>query len=82
LLKLISAIIPSTIILDEFSFDQASHSLLLRGVVTLSNDSVEKVLTDFMNDMENSKFIDEANLISSKEVQGINNFEIKCNLAK
>ena len=82
LLKLISAVIPPTIILNEFSFDQASHSMLLRGVVTLSNDSVEKVLTDFMNDMENSKFILEANLISSKEDQGINSFEIKCVLAR
>jgi len=82
LLKLISALIPPSIILNEFSFDQASYSMLLRGVVTLGNDSVEKILTDFMKDMENSKFILEANLISSKEDQGINSFEIKCVLAK
>jgi len=82
LLKLISALIPSSIILNEFSFDQASHALLLKGVVTLGNDSVEKALTDFMQSMENSKFIDEANLISSKEEQGINNFVIECDLAK
>jgi len=82
LLKLISAIIPPTIILDEFSLDQSTHTMWLRGVVTLGKESVEKVLTDFMNDMENSKFIDEANLINSKEENGINNFEIKCDLAK
>ena len=82
LLKLISAIIPPTIILDEFSFDQATHTMWLKGVVTMSKDSVEKVLTDFMSDLENSEFIQEASLISSKEEQGINNFQIKCDLAK
>lgn len=82
LLKLISAIIPPNIILDEFSCDQSSHTMWLRGVVISGKDSVEKVLTDFMNDMENSKFIQEANLVSSKEDQGINNFEIKCELAR
>ena len=82
LLKLISAIIPATIILDDFSFDQATRVMWLRGVVTLGKDSVEKVLTDFMKDLENSKFVDEANLISTKEDNGINNFEIKCELAK
>jgi type IV pilus assembly protein PilM len=82
LLKLISAIIPPSIILDELSFDQPSHTMWLRGVVTSGNESVEKALTDFMNDMENSKFIQEANLISSKEEQGINKFQIKCDLVK
>jgi len=82
LLKLISAIIPPSIILNEFSFDQASHTMWLRGIVVIGKDSVEKTLTDFMNDMENSKFIQEANLVSSKNDQGINNFEIKCDLAK
>lgn len=82
LLKLVSAIIPSTIILNEFSFDQSSHTMWLEGVVTLGKDSVEKVLTDFMNELENSGFIDDASLINSKEEQGINNFQIKCSLAK
>jgi len=82
LLKLISAVIPSSILLDELSFDQPSHTMWLRGVVTSGNDSVEKILTDFMKDLEDSKFIHEANLISSKENEGINNFEIKCDLAK
>jgi hypothetical protein len=82
LLKLISAIIPSGIILDEFSLDQPNHAMWLKGVVIVSKDSVEKTLTDFMNDLESSKFIQEANLISSKEEEGINNFQIKCELAK
>ena len=82
LLKLISAIIPSSIILNEFGFNQASYSMWLKGIVTLSGDSVEKVLTDFMKAMENSNFIDEANLISSKEDQGQNSFEIRCVLAR
>lgn len=82
LLKLISAIIPPGIILDEFSFDQSSHTMWLRGIVTLGKDSVEKVLTDFMGSMENSKFVLDASLISSKENEGINSFEIKCELAK
>ena len=43
---------------------------------------VEKLLTDFMKALENSKFILEANLIGSKEEQGESSFEIECILAK
>jgi type IV pilus assembly protein PilM len=82
LLKLISAVIPPNIILNELSFDQSGHLMLLQGVVTLSRDSVEKVLMDFIKDLENSGFVHEANLVNSKEDQGINSFQIRCNLAK
>ena len=82
LLKLVSAVIPAGIILDEFNFDQPSHIMRLSGVVGLSKESVEKVLTDFMNSLENSKFILDANLVSSKDTQGINTFEIECQLVK
>jgi len=43
---------------------------------------VEKLLTDFMKALENSKFVLEANLINSKEDQNVNSFEIECVLAK
>lgn len=83
LLKLIGSVIPASIILDEFDFDQPNHKMHLNGMVLASNDSVEKVLTDFMNNLEASKFVLEANLISSKKDQGVNCcFEIECNLAK
>ena len=82
LLKLVGAIIPANIILNEFDFDQLSHSMHLKGIITTSNDSVEKMLTDFMNSLEASSFIIDANLISSKDDQGVHNFEIECALAK
>jgi len=82
LLKLIGAVTPASVMLDEFDFNQASRSLRLKGIVSAGKDSVEKVLTDFMNNLENSKFVLEANLINSKEANGINSFEIKCNLAR
>ncbi len=82
LLKLIGAVIPANIILDEFDFNQTSHSMHLKGVITASQDSVEKVLTDFMNALEVSNFITEANLIHSMDNQGIHNFEIECQLTK
>jgi hypothetical protein len=82
LLKLVSAVVPPSIILDELSLDQFSHLLLLKGVVTLSKDSVEKVLTDFMQDLEKSAFVLEAHLVNSKEDLGVNSFVIKCDLAK
>jgi hypothetical protein len=50
--------------------------------VLASGDSVEKVLTDFMKALEDSKFVLEANLINSKEDQGVNSFEIECIIAK
>jgi len=82
LLKLIGAVVPANVILNEFDFEQSSHSMHLNGVVTASGDSVEKVLTDFMKALEDSKFVMEANLVNSREEQGINNFEIECVLAK
>lgn len=82
LLKSMSALVSSSIILNELKVDQITHTMWLSGVITSGRDSVEKVLTDFMNAMENSKFIRDANLINSNEELGINSFEIKCELAK
>lgn len=82
LLKLISSIIPPSIILDEFNFDQSSHTMSLSGVIGLSSESVERVLTDFMNNLESSKFVLDTNLVNSKEEQGANTFEIECQLVK
>lgn len=82
LLKLISAIVPSSIILDEFSLDQSTHIMRLRGIVVLGGDSAAQALADFINALGNSKFIHEANLISSGEAQGKNTFEIECILAQ
>lgn len=82
LLKLLGAVTPSSIILDEFDFEQSGHTIKLRGLVNLNKESVEKVLTDFMNSLENSKFVLDANLVSSRSEQGVNVFEIECLLAK
>lgn len=82
LLRLIGSIVPANIMLDEFDFNQPSHRMHLRGVVLASVDSAEKVITDFMKALEDSKFILEANLINSEEDGGVNNFEIECILAK
>ncbi|MDD5560672.1 MAG: pilus assembly protein PilM [Candidatus Omnitrophica bacterium] len=82
LLKLIGSVVPANIMLDEFDFDQSSHKMHLNGIVTASKDSAEKVLTDFMNKLEDSKFIAEANLVNSKEDEGKNTFEIVCVLAQ
>ena len=82
LLKLVGSVIPEGIKLNEFDFDQSSHKMHLGGVVFANGDAVEKLLTDFMKALENSKFILEANLIGSKEEQGESSFEIECILAK
>ncbi|MDD5691270.1 MAG: pilus assembly protein PilM [Candidatus Omnitrophica bacterium] len=82
LLRLIGSVIPARIILNEFDFDQSGHLMHLSGVVLGSGDSVEKVITDFMKALEDSKFVLEANLINSKETGEVNNFEMECILAK
>lgn len=82
LLKLIGAVIPADMLLDEFNFNQEGQSLYLKGVISAAKDSVEKVLADFINGLEGSKFISEANLVNSKEADGLNTFEIKCSLVK
>ncbi|MCK9431317.1 MAG: hypothetical protein M0R17_15225, partial [Candidatus Omnitrophica bacterium] len=82
LLKLIGAAVPASIILNEFDFDQSSHSMNLSGVVLAGGESAEKVLTDFMKALEDSKFVLEANLVNSKEEKDGNTFEMECVLAK
>jgi len=82
LLKLMGAIIPSNILLDEFDFDELTHSMLIKGSVLTGKESVEKVLTDFMNQLEDSEFVVDANLLNSRDNAGVNNFEIECVLNK
>jgi type IV pilus assembly protein PilM len=82
LLKLISAVVPPSLILNELNFDQSGHLMLLNGIGTLNSDSVEKVLMNFVKDLEGSGYVKEANLVNSKENSGVNNFQLKCDLTK
>jgi hypothetical protein len=82
LLKLISAVIPPSTILNELNFDQSSQILQLRGVVMTSKDLAAQALNEFRDGLGNSKFIRETSLINSQDEQGLSHFEIEAKLAQ
>ncbi len=79
-LKVISGFVPQEIILDEFSLDQGKHDLILRGGVMAPEDVAEKVLINFMQQLESSLFFKEVTLISSQRMEIVQRFEISIEL--
>ena len=82
LLKLISAVIPPSIILNEFNLDESGRIMQLKGMVMTSKELAVKALTDFRRGLENSKFVREVSLINSQGDQGLNSFELEAKLAQ
>lgn len=82
LLKLISALVPDSVLLDELIFIAKDHSVLLRGVIAQQGDSKESILVDFINKCEASQFITQATLVTSKLENGVSRFEIRCDVAR
>lgn len=80
ILKLVSALIPPEIILNELIFDRPSHGLTLKGIVSAGKDNVETVLTNFIQRLESSLVIVEARLVFSKTAEEAQQFEIECKL--
>jgi type II secretory pathway component PulL len=82
LLKLFSTIIGQNIVLNELSLDQGRQALSLKGVVSVTGSTAESTLTDFIKRIKMSPFFREANLIASQNTAGVQEFEIKCDLAR
>lgn len=80
LLKLIGVIVPGNVILDELTLDQVTHTLVLKGTVSVGGESAISILTDFMKELEASPFFMEATLLTSRDVGGVHQFEIKTDL--
>ena len=80
ILKVLSNIVPREIFLDELILDQASHEIILRGVVS-GGGQPETILTPFIGYIEASPFFTDATLVSSREKDGTHEFEIRCDLA-
>lgn len=82
ILKVISNVIPSNIVLNELSFSQDSGVLHLKGILYINNTVPEEDLTSFMEALENSGFIKDATLVSltRSEIEGksIVSFEMEC----
>ena len=82
LLKLVSAVLPPEIILDELSLDQNAHRLTLRGRVSITASVAESIITNFMKRLEDTKPVGEASLVSSDDSSGEQRFEISCSLVQ
>lgn len=82
LLKVVSSIIPSNVILDELSLDQSNHTLILKGVVSAGEELSGSVLTNLMQKIEASPFFKEASLVFSNRMGAVQSFQIKCDLAR
>jgi hypothetical protein len=81
LLKQISNIAPGNILLNELNLDTEGHVLILKGAVSASESAAQPVLTDFMKKIETSAFFSDVALVISKNIGGVQEFEIKCDLA-
>lgn len=81
LLKQISNIVPGNILLNELNLDTEGHVLILKGAVSASESVAQPVLTDFMKKIETSAFFSDVALVISKNIGGVQEFEIKCDLA-
>lgn len=75
-LKVLSASVSAEIILNELSFDQAKHTLLLKGVIPAEEDFAQRVLINFMQQLELSSFFAEVSLVSSRRTETSQEFEI------
>lgn len=82
LLKLISMLIPQNMLLNEMTFDQQSHLLIMRGTVLVGEEVSENVVVDFIKKIEASKFFSEATLVSFQKSAVGNEFEIKCSVRR
>lgn len=81
LLIVLGNLIPNAVVLDELSFNQKNHRLVLNGKVLASEETMGTTLSGFMRELEASSFFKEASLVSSGRVEGAQEFEINCDLA-
>lgn len=80
LLKQISIITPTSVILSGLSLDQDKRIVTLKGRIGSTVGAAEIVLTDFMRKIETTPFFGESSLVFSQKENEIQTFEIKCNV--
>ncbi|MEI8350176.1 MAG: pilus assembly protein PilM [Candidatus Omnitrophota bacterium] len=80
LLKLISSLIPKEMVLDGLFFDRQKQFLTLKGIILEEGTPIEDVLTGFMGQLEKTSYILEANLVSSRHANNVQQFEIQCDM--
>lgn len=82
LLKQASMIVPQNVVLGELDVNLAEKKVVFKGVVHSRPDIVEDELTRFVEALENSDHVAEANLVSLKkdeiDTKGTAAFEIEC----
>lgn len=82
LLRVIAGICPGNIKLSELSMDQRNNSVILKGVVSGSNDDFEKTLVSFIDKLEAVTFFKNATVVNSRDNSGLHEFQIKCDLIR
>ena len=78
LLKALSIVIPSDVFLDEMSFNQKDHILILKGIILAGKESSQSALVDFIKKIRGLKFFTETSLVASKQSTTGQQFEIRC----
>jgi len=86
ILKELSNLAPSVVVLEELTLDQEQNALILKGYVISQEEKVQDELTTFMKDLEASPFFSEATLRSSNktkyEERNASSFELRCDLIR
>ncbi|OGX32809.1 MAG: hypothetical protein A2787_07485 [Omnitrophica WOR_2 bacterium RIFCSPHIGHO2_01_FULL_48_9] len=80
LLKVLSAVVPPQVILDEMNFQGDGFYMILRGKIFAGEADAQTILTTFMEQLENSPLVAEAGLVSLSTVGPTQVFEVKCDL--
>jgi len=84
IMKELSNIVPSGIVLEALNIDQRGKALDLKGIVYGPRSAAQEVLTKFMEDLERSKYFKDAQLSSIQggnvDNEEISTFEISSSL--
>ena len=80
LLKVLSTAVPANIILSELTFDQSAFRMALKGTVIFGPNKVEQELVSFMDKLEASSYVMEADLVLSQNRESVHDFVIQCEL--
>ncbi len=80
LLKLLSHLVPRSLLLDELVFQKETSLLVLKGRISVGQEAAEIVLVNFMKKLEDSIFVKEAELSVFKAEPQDYTFEIRCDL--
>lgn len=82
LLKVIGALTPQDIIIDELSLEQPANACILKGLISEGSDSGQTILNRLIERLEATAFFKDCALVSFKGTRETDEFQIRCDLIR